>query len=765
MKISVGKQMQDGKFFNTIHEAIHHARELSAKKVEIELAAGIYRLNKPIVITNDMGFESVRIFGKDRENTVLCGSIVLEAEWNIDKNGIFYAQIDKNLDIDMLYINGKLYHMARHPKYDEKIRILQGYASDCISKERAAHWSNPEGGYFHVLHNHRWGDFHFRITGKDTEGNVVMEGGTQNNRRTGIHEEYRYVENIFEELTCEGEWFYDKKSGMIYVIFEKGDVPESARVEAVVNEQLVKVLGTPEDMQADVVFQNLTFRHTKRTFMKVDEPLLRSDWCIYRGGALYYENTKNCSIQNCDIINMGSNAVCINGKNLGFTIMSSLVRDIAGNGICFIGMTDSVRSPLFEYNERMDISELDLKKGTKSDNYPSDCQVVDCLITRTGRVEKQTAAVQVSMSKGIRIANCSIYEIPRAAINFSEGNFGGHIIENCDIFDTVLETGDHGSFNSWGRDRYWELKGIDMNNLKELNMEDLPFLDAMYTNIIRNNRIRCDWGWDIDLDDGSTNYEIYNNLCLNGGIKLREGFGRKVYNNITVNNSLNVHVWFNNSGDSILHNILFGKYKHTKMTYEWGDTIDYNVVHSNSESQTTRPAVLLQKDSSKDENSYVCNCMFNDPTSGDYTVQNNIVIERGFKNFDMKSFGVISERLKSIARIPEFPTIKPLLDAVDDENALYIYERTTYKNITSLEEASAYGAGSKDGITANGVIIYELFTFIELGARGLKTGDIILGINGTDINNIDDLKKFTSQLDNPHNASFRILRDQVERTI
>jgi hypothetical protein len=29
------------------------------------------------------------------------------------------------------------------------------------------------------------------------------------------------------------------------------------------------------------------------------------------------------------------------------------------------------------------------------------------------------------------------------------------VIEFCDVFVTVKETGDHGSFNSWGRDRYW----------------------------------------------------------------------------------------------------------------------------------------------------------------------------------------------------------------------------------------------------------------------------------------------------------------------
>lgn len=56
---------------------------------------------------------------------------------------------------------------------------------------------------------------------------------------------------------------------------------------------------------------------------------------------------------------------------------------------------------------------------------------------------------------------------------------------------------------------------------------ELILLDAQQTTIIRNNRFRCDHGWDIDLDDGSSNYHIYNNVMLNGGLKFREGFKRK----------------------------------------------------------------------------------------------------------------------------------------------------------------------------------------------------------------------------------------------
>lgn len=105
------------------------------------------------------------------------------------------------------------------------------------------------------------------------------------------------------------------------------------------------------------------------------------------------------------------------------------------------------------------------------------------------------------------------------------------------MFDTVKETGDHGSLNSWGRDRDWQLKDVDANTITAGTNREIQRLDAVKPVILRNNRRRCEHGWDIDLDDASTNCHIYNNLTLNGGIKLREGSDRTVENNAMVNNS------------------------------------------------------------------------------------------------------------------------------------------------------------------------------------------------------------------------------------
>lgn len=308
--------------------------------------------------------------------------------------------------------------------------------------------------------------------------------------------------------------------------------------------------------------------------MKTNEPLLRSDWKIYRGGALVIENAEKCSVNGCYLHDIGGNAIFFSNYNRNHRVSQNHITRIGASAVCFVGSPDAVRSPLFEYGKSQTWEQMDKGTGPLTPDYPSDCLVDDNLIHSIGETEKQGAGIQLSMSARITIRNNSIYDLPRAGINVSEGTWGGHLIEGNDVFDTVLETGDHGSFNSWGRDRYWH---PDRNVMDEFAKEhpQMVFRDATETTVIRNNRWRCDHGWDIDLDDGSSNYHIYNNLCLHGGLKLREGFARTVENNIMVNNTFHPHVWFANSQDIFRHNIVTTPYRPIQVK-EWGKETDTN---------------------------------------------------------------------------------------------------------------------------------------------------------------------------------------------
>jgi len=51
----------------------------------------------------------------------------------------------------------------------------------------------------------------------------------------------------------------------------------------------------------------------------------------------------------------------------------------------------------------------------------------------------------------------------------------------------VKETGDHGSFNSWGRDRFWR-PNIEEVNAWVKQAPELPLLDVVKPIVLANNR-------------------------------------------------------------------------------------------------------------------------------------------------------------------------------------------------------------------------------------------------------------------------------------
>ncbi len=62
---------------------------------------------------------------------------------------------------------------------------------------------------------------------------------------------------------------------------------------------------------------------------------------------------------------------------------------------------------------------------------------------------KQTSGVFVSMARNTTVGHNVIHDGPRAALNQNDGFAGGSVYEYNLGFNSVLESGDHGVFNSW----------------------------------------------------------------------------------------------------------------------------------------------------------------------------------------------------------------------------------------------------------------------------------------------------------------------------
>ncbi|MFC5529447.1 right-handed parallel beta-helix repeat-containing protein [Cohnella yongneupensis] len=760
--LAVGTKEQP---FATLLRAQIEARNAAkqGKPVHVSVHAGTYYLTETLrFLPDDSGSaDSLVIYeAVPGEKVVISGGMKLDLQWRVYEGEILQAEMPSGLKLDQLFVDGRQMRMARYPNFDENTRIMNGYAKDCIFPECVARWDNPAGGYVHAMHKHLWGDYRYLIRGKDENNQLILDGGWQNNRLMGMHDDYRYVENIFEELDAPGEWFHDEISGMLYVYPFPDMKLEESIIEGVRLAHLIEFSGSENCPVHHIQLKGFTFNHSARTFMDNREPLLRSDWTTYRGGAVVFRGSENCSIDDCSFAQLGGNALFVDSYNRDVEIKGCHIADVGANGIAFVGDPNSVRSPLFEYHERQKLQDIDPIPGPKSNHYPAQCLVEDCLIYRVGRVEKQSAPVQISMALDITVRHCSIYEVPRAGINISEGTFGGHVIEHCDVFDTVLETGDHGSFNGWGRDRYWLLEDVDMDAINpesDTEASILPILDMVSPITLRNNRWRCDYGWDIDLDDGCTWYHIYNNLCLSGGIKLREGFYRTCENNVMVNNSFHPHVWFHGSRDIFRNNIVFSDYAPIHVPKPWGTTCDWNLLHQ-ADLLAPKPALQLQEQSGADPHSVVADALFVDTASGNYQVRDDSpALGLGFRNFPMDQFGVRKPELKKIAKTPKFPELGVIASQSGRLPQPSLWDRCKIKNIVGMGEMSAAGLPAETG-----VIIEAIPWGSWQMEKGIQVADVVIALNGERVDTVDDLLRIYDSVPQGNNFGLKIFRGQKE---
>ena len=678
--------------FASISRARDEIRALSARKkssgVTVWVREGAYNFDESLIFeARDSGTEKAPITysAYPGEGVVLKGSLKLDAKWKSYKDGIYVCSLAgtplEDVETTQLFCEDRRMVRARYPDWDfeDPLRSGKGYLhckdGDLTQMtwrpgqldDKKGKWANPETGILHAFHRRNWGNMQYRIAGIDWDKRQVLlgEGGLQCQRRDGPgvgrgDASPYYIENIFEELDSPHEWFHDVDNKRLYFYPPKGADISKARIEAATLPRLIEFRGSAKKPVHHINLKGFHVTQSQSTFMSEYEDLGRGDWAIHRGGAIYFLGAEDCRVDDCLIEQVGGNGVFADGYNRRISIAGCLIEDIGDSAVCFVGSSDAVRHFFTWEKDNREGGEItDFEPGPKSPDYSEDCSVSNTIMRNVGVYGKQTSAVLVSMSVGVTISHCTLYGIPRAGITFNDGVWGGHVLEYCDIWDTVMETGEHGPFNGWGRGRFW-------TGLKK----DLVLLDAMKTTHIRNNRIAnmrpaiSAGNWTIDLDDGCSNYEIYNNLSLGSTLKLRDGYYRKVYNNIHVSAvPLGWHCWPADNEDTFERNITVvagATEGHNEPTLEmikvagpmsdhpWGkrhgDNLWWNVNTDKflATSRSGKP-VETWKEWRKlgyGEGSVLGDPMFVDPVNGDYRVRvDSPALQVGFKNFPMDQFG------------------------------------------------------------------------------------------------------------------------------
>lgn len=567
--------------FATLFRAKQAVRKTARRgPIHVWMRGGTYYLESPLVFdSQDSGSpESPVIYAAvPGEDVVLSGGRLLNCRWLPHKDGIVKTSISAGLNFTQLFVNGKRQIRARYPNYDPSRPGKSGYLqaagpiadnmqdpnagpnSDMAFSGEAPrgvrfdpatfsdkNWSNLKDAEIHIFQEDYWGNLQWRLKGIDPETHSIWfgEGGQQigakwdsDPARVGAHSRF-FIDNVFEELDTPGEWYLDRGEATLYYFPQLGMDLEGARIEVPQLEHIVHFAGTQAEFVESIKIQGVRFAHTLCTYMfRYDVPSL-SDWSIHRGGTVFAEGTRQCSIEDCWFDAVGGNGVFVNNYNRDFSVSGCKFTEAGDSAICFVG-------------------DLEQTNGTQL-AFPFECRASDNLVHDCGFYGKQVAGVYISRAKRITVSHNLIYNMPRAAICIGDGTWGGHIIEFNQTHDTVLETADHGPFNAWGRDRAWCLAQSHGPYTADRGIDAFDVLvDAMEPVIVRNNFFDEKSGWGLDLDDGASNFEIYNNISIGGvSMKLREGAHRKVYNNIWymaksapcfhVGNNFNHDRYFNN---------------------------------------------------------------------------------------------------------------------------------------------------------------------------------------------------------------------------
>ncbi len=671
--------------FASLHRAQQAVRSFRrgnpSVAVTVKVRQGTYYLGRILEFTpEDSGTKDapVTYTAFPGEKVTLSGGRKLKCQWltrksksicdlNVNNSGPFA--------FSQLFINGRRQVRARFPDFDSTDPIRGGYVTavralpagtsspdpadennakegvigiefdpETFSQKR---WGTPEDAVIHISQQEDLGMLAWNIRSIDYDRNRIWfgKGGGQlgsqwNGSSSAIGKGSRfYVDNVLEEMSKPCEWYLSTSSGTLYYRAEEGMDLESALIEVPALEQIIRVRGSIDKPVEYLIFDGFRLAHTEITYMKSHETLPSGNWSFYRGGAVLFEQTRNCSIRNCWFDAVGGNAVFWNNQNVAGSVTGCKFTESGDNAICFVGTPGNIRQS------------------------PSECNAVNNLIRNCGTFGKQIAGIYISCARRISAAHNHIRNVPCAGICIGDGDWGGHIIEHNYIHDTVEETKHYGSLNAYGHE------GLGQTVVPSAGAESgaNPPLAIAESITLRGNLIREKAGCGIRLASGSTQYEIYKNVAIGTAIRICAGAHRNVYNNIWFNSPQAAELLMGRgtSRDRFHHNVAVvtgaSTYRFStgsdhgqsveeidyNCIYQQGGSFAASITHLQDEKEFESPAVVNLagwQDLGFDRHSSFANPLIADPAHLDFRLlQDSPALKLGFVNFAMNQWGLTNE--------------------------------------------------------------------------------------------------------------------------
>jgi hypothetical protein len=271
------------------------------------------------------------------------------------------------------------------------------------SEDRPRQWKDTSDLWVHGYWSWDWANSYERVASIDFEHRLIKTAAPFG--LYGFRKGQRfYFLNLLEELDQPGEWFLDRKTGVLY--FWPPAQAQQASVPLSQPEILLSLLAEPLLKLTDVshiTFRGLILEATRSSAVQI------------HGGA-------SNRIAGCLIRNIGNYGVTIEGGT-GHGVMSCDIFDTGDGGVSLDG-------------------------GDRQTLRPGGHFVENCHFARQGRWSKCYVPAVLIGGVGQRASHNLIHDHPHCAILF---NGNDHLVEFNEIHHIALETGDVGAIYT-GRD-------------------------------------------------------------------------------------------------------------------------------------------------------------------------------------------------------------------------------------------------------------------------------------------------------------------------
>jgi hypothetical protein len=480
---------------------------------------GTYRITEPFVLTpEDSGYEKEPLIyaAYPNERPVISGGRKITG-WKKGAGEIWNVKVPSPEQgkwlFHQLFVNGRRTQRARTPNHgffridgpkSEANPFQIKYRNGEIKKS----WADLAD--VEVIALFSWAEIRMPIRGVNEELHVATLAGAAQPYNQEADARY-YIENAPEALDIPGEWYLDRKKGMLSYWPLRDEDMSQAETIAPVATRLLHFQGEPAAGKSvhHVVLHGITFQDAD--WNPGPDGYAAVQAAVEIGGALKLEGAVDCAIELCSISRVEGYALDLGRGCKRNRIVGNEIFDIGAGGIKLGWGREGLQPPHSGQGYVVIDKEADLNgENIVSDNH----------LRNLGNVFPSAIGVWAGQTIGSTIAHNHIHDLNYSAIS-AGWNWG------------------------YGPNQSHHNR-IEYNHLHHIGREMLSDMGAIYTlgiqpgTVIRNNLIhdvtRFSYGgWGIYFDEGSSQIVAENNVVYRtASAGFHQHYGREnlVRNNI-----------------------------------------------------------------------------------------------------------------------------------------------------------------------------------------------------------------------------------------